>query len=80
MAENKDMENYRATSAEEEEDYFDNVELELDYSISVTEGSVELKKDSIKEQKKYMRDSHGDMRSEERRVGKECRSRWSPYH
>ena len=22
---------------------------------------------------------HGD-RSEERRVGKECRSRWSPYH
>ena len=28
--------------------------------------------------------SHGDQvlpyRSEERRVGKECRSRWSPYH
>src|ERR1043166_1507448 len=23
---------------------------------------------------------HGDHRSEERRVGKECRSRWSPYH
>src|ERR1035441_8906227 len=23
---------------------------------------------------------HGDERSEERRVGKECRSRWSPYH
>ena len=25
---------------------------------------------------------HGDLkeRSEERRVGKECRSRWSPYH
>ena len=23
---------------------------------------------------------HGWMRSEERRVGKECRSRWSPYH
>ena len=22
----------------------------------------------------------GGMRSEERRVGKECRSRWSPYH
>ena len=22
----------------------------------------------------------GIMRSEERRVGKECRSRWSPYH
>ena len=24
-------------------------------------------------------DAHG-LRSEERRVGKECRSRWSPYH
>ena len=23
---------------------------------------------------------HGNIRSEERRVGKECRSRWSPYH
>src|SRR5215469_15398774 len=27
------------------------------------------------------RDGYGDIyRSEERRVGKECRSRWSPYH
>src|ERR1041385_9143178 len=27
-------------------------------------------------------DAHGNplLRSEERRVGKECRSRWSPYH
>ena len=24
--------------------------------------------------------SHCGIRSEERRVGKECRSRWSPYH
>ena len=24
--------------------------------------------------------AEGDDRSEERRVGKECRSRWSPYH
>src|SRR3712207_6940908 len=24
--------------------------------------------------------THGWPRSEERRVGKECRSRWSPYH
>ena len=24
--------------------------------------------------------SDSDWRSEERRVGKECRSRWSPYH
>src|SRR2546427_9379852 len=26
------------------------------------------------------RSSTADLRSEERRVGKECRSRWSPYH
>ena len=26
------------------------------------------------------RSSNMDSRSEERRVGKECRSRWSPYH
>src|SRR2546422_9104836 len=26
------------------------------------------------------RRSHDSARSEERRVGKECRSRWSPYH
>ena len=25
-------------------------------------------------------DEHHKARSEERRVGKECRSRWSPYH
>src|SRR6266852_9702758 len=27
-----------------------------------------------------MRRTSGELRSEERRVGKECRSRWSPYH
>ena len=39
----------------------------------------------IKEQiKNYTSDleisDYGSSRSEERRVGKECRSRWSPYH
>ena len=31
---------------------------------------------------KQIKDVHkkGRSRSEERRVGKECRSRWSPYH
>ena len=27
-----------------------------------------------------IRTAYLDCRSEERRVGKECRSRWSPYH
>ena len=28
----------------------------------------------------FLNDCVGQNRSEERRVGKECRSRWSPYH
>ena len=28
----------------------------------------------------FIRSKEGRSRSEERRVGKECRSRWSPYH
>ena len=28
----------------------------------------------------YVRQAAEYLRSEERRVGKECRSRWSPYH
>ena len=28
----------------------------------------------------FAREEEGTTRSEERRVGKECRSRWSPYH
>src|ERR1035437_9936415 len=28
----------------------------------------------------YLAMNFGELRSEERRVGKECRSRWSPYH
>ena len=33
-------------------------------------------------EKLYYRDNYmnNSIRSEERRVGKECRSRWSPYH
>ena len=33
--------------------------------------------DKFQVAKKYIREN---VRSEERRVGKECRSRWSPYH
>ena len=32
------------------------------------------------EQITFYKDATDDLRSEERRVGKECRSRWSPYH
>ena len=35
-----------------------------------------------KKRKKMIKTKYGQkaVRSEERRVGKECRSRWSPYH
>src|ERR687891_2320443 len=51
-------------------------------------GSFKVRGASVKismlseEQRKYgvIAASAGNHRSEERRVGKECRSRWSPYH
>ena len=38
---------------------------------------IELRFKADKDSKSAFRT---DKRSEERRVGKECRSRWSPYH
>ena len=36
---------------------------------------------ALEEKSKIQKDAEGTLpRSEERRVGKECRSRWSPYH
>ena len=41
----------------------------------------EVAKDKLEEAKKLLiEENQKKMRSEERRVGKECRSRWSPYH
>ena len=34
----------------------------------------------ISKKRKYLGVNLSKQRSEERRVGKECRSRWSPYH
>ena len=34
----------------------------------------------ILQEKGYLVVEAASVRSEERRVGKECRSRWSPYH
>ena len=37
--------------------------------------------DAVSEKVVFQDDfNQADSRSEERRVGKECRSRWSPYH
>ena len=59
--------------------------LSLDDGNVGDSGSIQTQKIILEEYAK----SHGfkiyeiyvdDGRSEERRVGKECRSRWSPYH
>ena len=42
--------------------------------------NVEYKVDIPKNSTKYIKTVITFARSEERRVGKECRSRWSPYH
>ena len=58
----------------------------LNEEIHTEEYTVENYHD-IKEFCEFMKEYKSDMneaeyqgRSEERRVGKECRSRWSPYH
>src|SRR3712207_8773733 len=35
---------------------------------------------TLDENAAFRQPEHAALRSEERRVGKECRSRWSPYH
>jgi len=35
---------------------------------------------SMKDRDRILEEKFQEARSEERRVGKECRSRWSPYH
>ena len=44
--------------------------------IVVTDIDVEGGEKTVSE----VKEKGGEARSEERRVGKECRSRWSPYH
>ena len=42
----------------------------------VAEGAEEW----VESEEEALEDDDRTQRSEERRVGKECRSRWSPYH
>ena len=52
-------------------------ELNKHYIRSVRESDVRWFDENLSED---FVNSNPDCRSEERRVGKECRSRWSPYH
>ena len=52
-------------------------------SIPLFHKAMEAVKYQIRDQFEYIFVNDGStdlLRSEERRVGKECRSRWSPYH
>src|SRR2546430_14825448 len=51
------------------------------YGVTTPRGEVAFTKEEAREAAHRLR-SHANVivRSEERRVGKECRSRWSPYH
>src|SRR5574340_1163766 len=57
-----------------------------DYDMPLYDGDLEAAHGvppPAVELKRLFREHHGLLlasRSEERRVGKECRSRWSPYH
>ena len=57
---------------------------EISYLVKIDVKIDDLSEDE--EEKEYYDDAHAlpsaarMARSEERRVGKECRSRWSPYH
>ena len=53
---------------------FEQIELQTDYSIAYEQSNLNLKK------RQALSLKSASIRSEERRVGKECRSRWSPYH
>ena len=74
------LEEYEDEMEEEEQPPLEEYEIE---AIQDEIGELETFRDlavSITENAKGMALIEGLKRSEERRVGKECRSRWSPYH
>src|SRR2546427_12513639 len=67
---------------------FDSYLLTPDHALDerIARAKAQLGRDAVILGHHYQRDEvvkfadfRGDSRSEERRVGKECRSRWSPY-
>ena len=49
-------------------------------NIDTLKADLKEKKNALKKAEKEVATLESKKRSEERRVGKECRSRWSPYH
>ena len=48
--------------------------------VTIGQAPLEIRRMVISPEVSDFRISYPETRSEERRVGKECRSRWSPYH
>ena len=57
-----------------------NFKIDAGTLVALIGGSGSGKSVLVKEAIGLLRPTAGSVRSEERRVGKECRSRWSPYH
>ena len=60
--------------------FFKNYKMHFAFGYTIT--IENQSKDSVQLTSRHWQiyDALNDFRSEERRVGKECRSRWSPYH
>ena len=56
------------------------IEVEKLKSYAIYSVDTMEKLQYIRGQIRSLEDLQQSLRSEERRVGKECRSRWSPYH
>ena len=70
-------------AAQRDEHYKNNMQSIAEMHFEVVNALVPASaRTSVLAEVQRVLDEYGDMlhRSEERRVGKECRSRWSPYH
>ena len=54
--------------------------IELNQDVDYNKDLIKSLKSDLIYDKYYAARKFANSRSEERRVGKECRSRWSPYH
>src|SRR5689334_25322673 len=54
--------------------------LPISVVLEVAVGELALRRAPVRRHDEQVRPTVARPRSEERRVGKECRSRWSPYH
>src|SRR2546427_1028003 len=62
---------------------FDVLRVQLQRAVELRQGLLLLAYQGVRQAQQMMgvgERAAGRDRSEERRVGKECRSRWSPYH